>query len=84
MDELEQAQEMAQLTGAEFPLLADPQREAITPYGVYNLLGDGVAAPATFIIDGDGVVQWMHVGRDIADRPTPQALLQQLETLHIG
>jgi peroxiredoxin len=84
MDSVADAREMARLTGAAFPILADPNRQAIGPYGVYNLLGDGVAAPATFIIGADGVLRWFHVGKDVGDRPTPHDILQRLRDLGIG
>ena len=66
---------MATLTGAEFPILADPQGNVVRRYGVYNLLGDEVAAPATLIIGKEGAVLWRQVGRDIADRPSADEIL---------
>ena len=64
--------------GAEYPLLADPTREASKSYGVFNLLGDGVAAPAVFIINPDRSIRWSYVGRDIVDRPTTASILTRL------
>lgn len=84
MDAVADAREMARLTSADFAILADPDRQAINAYGVYNLLRDGVAAPATFIISADGVLRWSHVGKDVGDRPTPQEILRRLSALGIG
>lgn len=61
-----------------FPLLADPQHQVAEAYGVYNLLGDGYAAPSVFIINSEGYIVWQHIGKGPADRPTAQTLLRHL------
>ena len=61
-----------------YPLLADPDHEVAEAYGVYNLLGDGYAAPAVFIIDTDGEIIWSYVGQSPTDRPLPSTILQNL------
>jgi peroxiredoxin len=63
---------------AQFPMLSDAEHQVADAYEVYNLLGDGYAAPATFIIDQSGKIVWSYVGRDAADRPTPQVILEHL------
>jgi hypothetical protein len=45
---------------------------------VYNLLGDGVAAPAVFIIDGDGQIVWHDVGGNAQDRVGAETILSHL------
>ena len=80
-DTRERAQEMADATGAEFPVLADPDAVAARSYGVFDLLGDGVATPATFIIRSDGTLAWFRVALDIADRATPPQILAALDQL---
>ena len=72
---------MALLTEAGFPILTDPTGAAARSYGVFDLLGDGVAAPATFIIAGDGGIVWHQIGDDIADRATPSEILARLDDL---
>lgn len=72
------AKQIMELSGATFPLLADPDHAVTQSYGVYDLLGDGRAAPATFIIDAEGMVAWAYVGKDNNDRPTAETLLQEL------
>tara|TARA_B100000315_G_C14314180_1_gene467749 strand:+ start:294 stop:533 length:240 start_codon:yes stop_codon:yes gene_type:complete len=79
MDGIQGAAEMAALTGVGFPILADAEGSVVRRYGVYNLLWDKVAAPATFIIGREGAVLWRHVGRDIADRPTAEEILAALK-----
>lgn len=78
MDNQENASQMRELQKLGFPVLADPEGRVTRQYGVYNLLGDGVAAPATFIIDAAGTIRWSYIGRDIADRPSPRDILTQV------
>jgi peroxiredoxin len=73
-----QAQRMAQAVGTSFPILADPDHHVAEAYGVYNLLGDGVATPAVFVIDQTGQIVWSYIGRDISDRPNAQTILDHL------
>lgn len=69
---------MAQETGASFPILADENHIAADNYRVYNLLGDGLAAPAVFVIDRNGQIIWSHVGKNINDRPAAKTILDHL------
>lgn len=64
--------------GVTFPILADPTHQVADAYGVYNLLGDGVATPAVFIIDKSGQIVWSYVGQNINDRPDVQTILANL------
>jgi len=72
------AQRVTQVTGAPFPLLADPDHAVAEAYGVYNLLGDGIATPAVFIIDKAGRIVWSYVGQSASDRPSSQTILENL------
>lgn len=76
--EVASAQRVAQVTGAAFPVLADPDHAVADAYGVYNLLGDGVATPAVFIVDTSGRIHWSYVGQNAADRPSAQTILENL------
>ncbi len=80
-DLLVDAERMEVLAGAEFPVLADTNEDVSTSYGVFNLLGDGVAAPATFVILPDGGVVWGYVGLDIGDRVPTLAILEVLDVV---
>jgi peroxiredoxin len=79
MDETEDAAQMADLVGAEFPVLSEPGGSVVREYGVYDLLGDGVAAPAVFIVGKDQAIRWRQVGENIADRPTAAQILLRLD-----
>ncbi|MDP6495143.1 MAG: redoxin domain-containing protein [Dehalococcoidia bacterium] len=81
VDDLNDATRMADLAGAEFPVLADPKVDATSRYGIYDLLGDRLAAPAVFLIGDDGLVHWIYVGKDTTDRPSTEEVLQQASNL---
>ena len=70
---------MTAWAGAAFPVLADPDGATARSYGVFDLLGDGVAAPATFIVRKDGSIGWHQVGADITDRATVEEILAALD-----
>jgi peroxiredoxin Q/BCP len=72
------AQRVAQATGAVFPILADVNHAVADAYGVYNLLGDGVATPAVFVIDKKGRSTWSYVGQNFSDRPSVDTILENL------
>ena len=80
-DDLSGATSIAQRVGVPFPLLYDPDVGVVEQYGVYNLLRDGLAAPAVFIIDKQGVIRYKYVGMTIGDRPRPSEVIAQLRLL---
>ena len=80
-DTVDDALRMTLLTGARFPILADPDGATARSYGVFNLLGDGVATPATFVVKKDGSVGWRQVGGDIGDRAMVSDILDALDDL---
>ena len=81
VDTSEDAGRMAEMVGARFHVLSDADSKMARAYGVFDLHGDGVAAPATFIIDPSGEIAALHVGRDITDRPTPEQILAEVDRL---
>lgn len=80
-DDMADALKMVELTGAEFAVLSDKDAEVAKDYGVYNLLNDGVATPSAVIVSPRGDIEWKYVGRNISDRPMPDAILAQLDRL---
>ena len=81
VDDAENAAEMKDAHGLEFPVLYDTDTSVATEYGLYDLLGDGVSAPATFIIRTDGTIESALIGTSISERPTPDSILEVLATL---
>ena len=65
-------------SGATYPFVADPDHLVTEAYGIYNLLGDGLAAPAVFIIGSDGSILWSYVGAAGEDRPPVADILDNL------
>jgi peroxiredoxin len=60
-----------------FPVLLDVELHAIDQLGIRKNL----SKPATYIIDRTGEVRYAYVGNHLADRPSVQALLKQLDQL---
>lgn len=63
---------------AEYVMLADAEHQVAEAYGVFNLLGDGYAAPASFVIDSEGKIVWSYVGEHAGDRPRTNDILQNI------
>ena len=80
-DDMADALKMVELTSAEFAILSDEDAEVAKAYGVYNLLNDGVATPSAVIVSPEGDIEWKYVGRSISDRPSPDAILAQIDRL---
>jgi peroxiredoxin len=73
-----QASVVRELGQLEFPVLADEAHAVSEAFGVFNRLGDGLAAPAVFVIDEGGRIIWSHIGRDANDYPTPSDILSRI------
>ena len=82
MDNLEEMQGLSRHLGLDYPLLSDPTGKVIKRYGVYNLLGDGVATPSVFVISDDKSVAWKYVGKTVSDRPTDTTILSKVKMLN--
>ena len=79
VDDRAYALQMAELVEAEYLVLADATQYVTKSYGVYNLLNDKVAAPATFIIRANGGIAWRHIAEDITDRPASSEILAEID-----
>lgn len=77
VDSLEAASEMQLHTNATFPILADHDHAVTAAYGLFDLLGDGVSAPATIILTASEIVG-LSVGETMADRVPASAIIQRL------
>ena len=78
VDNLAGAERVVSQIGIPFPILYDPSKQVPQAYGVYNLLGDNLATPSTFILDTQGVIKYKYVAHGIGDRPPIPQILQQL------
>ena len=73
---------MSLTAGAKYQILSDSERKVIKAYGVLNARErDGIAHPAVFIIDKEGRIKYMYVGKDPGDRPEDQAIIDEVKKL---
>jgi peroxiredoxin len=61
-----------------FPLLLDVELKAVDRLGIR----DNLAKPATYILDKQGQLRFAYVGSTLADRPSPTAILSQLDRIN--
>jgi peroxiredoxin len=66
MDSFAANKRFAQDIGVKFPLLSDWKRKAVKDYGIYNE-ESGYGTRATFVIDKDGKIQHIELGRTAID-----------------
>jgi peroxiredoxin len=78
-DDIEDARNMAELSGAGFPILSDEEGGVARDYGVFSLLNDGVAAPSAFIITPERRIVWRFVGESPSDRAAVEEILAQVD-----
>lgn len=82
VDEQSFAWSMAQTTGARFQILSDADKKTIAAYGIVNAAErDGIAHPSVFIVDKEGKIRYLHVGKDASDRPPDETILEELRKL---
>ena len=81
VDSVDDARAMAEHAGASFPVLSDADHVVSTAYRLFDLLDDGVSAPATLIIDHDGSLAASHVGATTADRVPAATIVDFLREL---
>ena len=62
-----------------FPLLADVGKSVIAEYGV-SMFGIGVRR-SVFVIDGDGIVRWRHVGLAGLNYPDAATIAGQIAAI---
>jgi peroxiredoxin len=71
---------MGQTTGAKFQILSDVEKKTITAYGILNAAEHGgIAHPSIFIVDKEGRIRFMYVGKDPTDRPSDETILQEIK-----
>ena len=66
--------------GIRYLLISDPKKRIIQHFGVLHPR-EGIARPAIFIIDKNGVVRYVHVGKYPSDRPQMRQVMQALAFL---
>lgn len=84
MDSPSETRQMADKTGAHFPVLADSDGTVARLYAVYDLLGDGLATRSTFIIWSDGIIKWRHIAESTEDITTVGDILLPVQRFALG
>jgi peroxiredoxin len=80
VDDQSFAWSMGQTTGAKFQILSDSDKKVITTYGILNAEEHGgIAHPSIFLVDKMGRIRFMHVGKDPQDRPSDEAILEEIK-----
>jgi alkyl hydroperoxide reductase subunit AhpC len=62
-----------ELKDLPFPMLADVKHELSSALGILDKT-DGVALRATFIVDPDGIIQWVNVNGLLTGRNIPETV----------
>ena len=71
---------MAQTTGAKFQILSDSEKKTIVAYGIVNAAEHGgIAHPSVFILDKEGRIRYMYVGKDGSDRPPDETIIVEVK-----
>ncbi len=61
-----------------FPVVLDVELMAVDALGIR----DDLSKPSTYILDSQGALKFGYVGQSISDRPSIQALLEQLDQIN--
>ncbi len=89
-EEVEKGLELLKKIGPPFKLLHDPKSKVIRAYGTLIRERDPLgivrrkhdyAHPSVFIVDREGTVRWIYVGKDYRDRPANESILEALSSL---
>ena len=75
---IEQVKNWCQAASVTYPMVADSEHQVSQAYGVYDLLGDGLATPSAFVIDTDSRIAWSRIGEQPAEYVAAQTILENL------
>ena len=78
MDDINDTTTLSLELDLDYSVLSDPDAYVTKKYGVFNLLGDGVATPSVFIIDDSKTVVWSYIGDNISDRAELKDILSNI------
>lgn len=85
VDSPEESRNLSQQQGYTFPLLSDPNAEAIRRYDLVHAgageNGRDIARPAEFLIDSSGTVRWINLTENYWIRARPEQVLEVAELL---
>ena len=74
-----------QKNGLTFPLLSDPQAEAIRRYDLLHAGGgpggSDISRPAEYLIDATGTVRWVNLTARVTVRARPREVLKAIDAM---
>jgi peroxiredoxin len=71
---------MGQTTGAKFQILSDSDHKTIESFGILNAAEHGgIAHPSIFILDKQGTIRFMYVGKNPTDRPPDESIIDEVK-----
>jgi peroxiredoxin len=80
VDEPDASREWARRSGFGFSVLSDANLETIRKYDV-AVEGEGIARPAEFLVDSNGIVTWRNLTDDYYVRARPDMVLEAARAL---
>lgn len=80
VDNPEKSTALAAKLKIPFPLLSDLGHKVIDAYDLYNAEGK-ISKPATFVLDGKGIVRWSFFEEDYKVRPLDDVILEELKKI---
>jgi peroxiredoxin len=75
------------VTGRQFPILMDPERQAIRQYGLLHSKahdGEDIAIRTTLVVDPEGRIQWEKTSKDVFEVPKSADVLARLRSISSG
>jgi peroxiredoxin len=86
VDPPEVSRNLAQKAGLTFPVLSDPNTQAIRSYDLVHkgagADGHDIARPAEFLVDSTGTVRWINLTENYWVRARPEQILEAAKLLH--
>jgi peroxiredoxin len=68
--------------GIDYAMLSDADHKVIDAYGLLNDKAKRpIPHPATYVIDGKGIVRWKFVEVDYTKRPSNEEVLKEISNI---
>jgi peroxiredoxin len=78
--------DLSKKVGYTFPILSDPQLDAIRRYHLVHAgagpEGHDIARPAEFLVDSSGTVRWVNFTEDVRIRARADQMLAAARSIH--
>ena len=83
VDPVEKNAEVVEQLELSYRIVADTERHVLDAYDLRHEEGGegGIARPATFLIDGNGIVRWRDLTDNYRLRPSPEDVLAQVRAI---